>query len=142
SHTSLPSPTLRGRMVRQQVMCGQVQPPPAQVNEEAIPPPTTTLTAGSTTRDQYQQHFGSNNICRGCHQWMDLIGFGFDNFDATGKWITQENGTAVDSSGSFVPQHDGDMSGTFQNAADMIGQLAASIQVRQCFALQEMRYAL
>jgi hypothetical protein len=76
-----------------------------------------------------------------CHQWMDLIGFGFGNFDATGKWIAQENGTTVDPSGSFVPMRTGEMSGTFTNAADMIGQLGASTQVNQCFALQEIRYA-
>ncbi|HEY7373007.1 MAG TPA: DUF1585 domain-containing protein, partial [Polyangia bacterium] len=72
----------------------------------------------------------------------DLIGFGFDNYDATGKWISQENGSAVDSSGSFVSMRAGDMTGSFQNAADMIGQLAASTQVKQCFALQQMRYGL
>jgi hypothetical protein len=142
SHTSLPSPTLRGRMVRQQVLCGQVPEPPAMVNGEPIPPPPTTIPAGSTTRDLYQQHSVRNSQCMGCHQWMDLIGFGFDNYDATGKWITQENGTNVDPSGSFVPMTNGEMSGTFTNAADMIGQLAASTQVRQCFALQQMRYAL
>jgi len=142
AHTSLPSPTLRGRLVRQQVMCGAVPDPPAQVNGQPIPPPPTMLPAGSTTRDQYQQHFGNNATCNSCHQWMDLIGFGFDNFDATGKWITQENGTNVDSSGSFVPMGSGDMSGTFQNAADMIGQLANATQVKQCFALQQTRYAL
>jgi hypothetical protein len=142
AHTSLPSPTLRGRMVRQQVMCDQVQNPPAQVNGAPIPPPPTMLPAGSTTRAQYMQHFSANTICNGCHQWMDLIGFGFDNYDATGKWITQENGTAVDASGSFVPMQTGEMSGTFQNATDMIGKLGASMQVKQCFALQEMRYAL
>ena len=142
AHTSLPSPTLRGRLIRQQVMCDQVPNPPAEVNGEPIPPPPSTLPAGSTTRAQYQQHFGRNATCNGCHQWMDLIGFGFDNYDATGKWISQENSSAVDSSGSFVPMSSGDITGTFQNAADMIGQLAASAQVKQCFALQQMRYGL
>jgi hypothetical protein len=142
SHTSLPSPTLRGRLIRQQVMCDQVPNPPAEVNGQPIPPPPSMLPAGSTTRAQYMQHFSGNATCNGCHQWMDLIGFGFDNYDATGKWISQENGSAVDSSGSFVAMRTGDMTGTFQSAADMIGQLAASTQVKQCFALQQMRYGL
>ena len=30
---------------------------------------------------------------------MDPIGFGMDNFDATGRWRTTENGFPVDSSG-------------------------------------------
>jgi hypothetical protein len=107
-----------------------------------IPPPPTTLPTGSTTRDQYQQHFGRNAQCQGCHQWMDLIGFGFDNYDTTGAWMTQENGTAIDSTGSFVAMRTGDLTGTFTNAADMIGQLAASPLVDQCFTLQQVRYAL
>ena len=142
SHTSLSSPTLRGRMIRQQVMCDQIPNPPAQVNNEPIPPPPTMLTTGQTVRGQYMQHFTRNTICSGCHQYMDLIGFGLGNYDATGNWTTQDNGSAIDASGSFVAPQAGEMSGTFQNAADMIGQLANSTQVKQCFTLQEMRYAL
>jgi hypothetical protein len=79
---------------------------------------------------------------------MDLIGFGFDNYDATGAWITTEggttptNGTAVNASGSFVSMggpHG--LSGAFSSPSDMITQLAASDQARECFALQQMRYA-
>ena len=51
AHTSLPSPTLRGRMVRQQILCEQIAPPPAQVGGTVIPPPPTSLPAGQTTRD-------------------------------------------------------------------------------------------
>jgi hypothetical protein len=140
AHTSLPSPVLRGRMVRQQVLCDMIPDPPAQVDGMPIPPPPAMLTTG-TTRDQYMQHFTKSASCSGCHQWMDWVGFGFDNYDATGNWYTTENSAAIDPSGKFVPMASGDISGSFTNAADMIGQLAASPQTAQCFALQEMRYA-
>jgi hypothetical protein len=141
SHTSLPSPVLRGRLVRQQVMCEQVPDPPAMLDGMPIPPPPTSLTTG-TTRDQYMQHFMRNQGCANCHQYMDWIGFGFDNFDATGNWYTMENGATIDPSGMFVPMMPkGDLTGTFTNASDMINQLAAAPQVAQCFALQQMRYA-
>ncbi len=93
AHTSLPSPTLRGRMVRQQILCDQIAPPPAQVGGTVIPPPPTSLPAGQTTRQQYMQHFGVNQLCSSCHQYMDYVGFGFDNYDATGAYITAEGGT-------------------------------------------------
>jgi hypothetical protein len=85
----------------------------------------------------------TNTTCNNCHQFMDWIGFGFDNYDASGAYITQEGTADVDPSGKFIPYPDTtDISGTFQNMTDMITQLSASQQVDQCFALEEIRYAL
>ena len=94
------------------------------------------------------QHFSGNQVCANCHQYMDLLGFGFDNYDATGSYITTEggttatNGTPVVSSGSFVAMGGKGLTGSFTGPTDMISQLASSDQARECFALQEMRYAL
>jgi hypothetical protein len=148
AHTSLPSPTLRGRMVRQQLLCEQIQPPPAMVAGKPIPPPPASLPAGQTTRQQYMQHFTGNQVCSTCHQYMDYVGFGFDNYDATGAYITTEggtspsNGTPVDSSGMFMSMETNGLTGSFTSGNDMITQLAASAQARECFALQELRYAI
>jgi len=141
-HTSLPSPTLRGRMVRQQILCDQIAPPPSQVGGTVIPPPPTSLPAGQTTRQQYMQHFGVNQLCSGCHQYMDYVGFGFDNYDATGAYITAEGGTPVDSSGMFVAMNPSGLTGSYTSGTDMITKIAASNQARECFALQELRYAI
>jgi Protein of unknown function (DUF1592)/Protein of unknown function (DUF1588)/Protein of unknown function (DUF1595)/Protein of unknown function (DUF1587)/Protein of unknown function (DUF1585) len=147
AHTSLPSPTLRGRLIRQQLLCDQIGDPPALVGGQPIPPPPATLPAGHTTRQQYMQHFSGNALCASCHQYMDYLGFGLDNYDATGAFITTEggstptNGTPVDSSGMFVATGATGLAGSFTGATDMITQLAASTQARACFALQEMRYA-
>ncbi|HEY4187121.1 MAG TPA: DUF1592 domain-containing protein [Polyangia bacterium] len=142
SHTSLPSPTKRGRMVRQQILCEEVPNPPAAIGGVPIPPPPAAISTG-TTRGAYQQHVAANSACASCHQYMDLLGFGFDNYDATGAYITAENGVTVDPSGQFLPMGGAhDLSGTFTDASDMIHQLAGSDQVKQCFALQELRYAL
>jgi hypothetical protein len=142
SHTSLPSPTKRGRLIRQQVLCEEVPDPPASVGGVPIPPPPASITSG-TTRAAYLQHVSGNTVCNNCHQFMDWLGFGFDNYDATGAYITQENSTNVDPSGKFIPYpNTSDISGTFQNMTDMITQLSASQQVDQCFALEELRYAL
>jgi hypothetical protein len=145
AHTSLMSPTKRGRLVRQQILCEEVPDPPASVGGVPIPPPPATITTG-TTRQAYLAHFTGTNkdACGNCHQYMDWIGFGFDNYDATGAYITLENSNPVDSSGKFVPYSSSptEMSGTFTGTNDMITQLAGSQQVMQCFALEEMRYAL
>ncbi len=144
AHTSLPSPTKRGRLIRQQILCEEVPDPPAAIAGKPIPPPPTMLASGATTRDAYSQHVAANDTCNTCHQWMDWLGFGFDQYDATGAFQTKENGSDVDSSGKFVPlpNSPNDMSGTFSGTSDMVTQLSTSEQVMQCFALQEMRYAL
>ena len=142
AHTSLPSPTKRGRMIRQQILCEEVPDPPASVGGMPIPPPPANITSG-TTRAAYLQHVAANSQCNSCHQYMDWIGFGFDNYDATGSYITQENTVNVDPSGQFIPYPNStDITGTFQNMTDMITQLSTSQQVDQCFALEEIRYAL
>ena len=141
SHTLLMSPTKRGRLVRQQILCEEVPDPPPSVNNMPIPPPPSQVTTG-TTRDAYLQHIQQNTVCNGCHQYMDWIGFGFDNYDAAGSYITTENGNAVDSSGQFVSDGNGDITGTFTGTNDMIQQLTNAQQVNQCFALEELRYAL
>jgi hypothetical protein len=75
---------------------------------------------------------------------MDWLGFGFDQYDATGAFQTMENSAQVDSSGKFVPfaNNPKDMTGTFSGTSDLVTQLSTSEQVMQCFALQELRYAL
>jgi Protein of unknown function (DUF1592)/Protein of unknown function (DUF1588)/Protein of unknown function (DUF1595)/Protein of unknown function (DUF1585)/Protein of unknown function (DUF1587) len=143
AHTTLPSPTKRGRMVRQQILCEQVPNPPAAVGGVPIPPPPTMIPAGQTTRSQYLTHVSTNGVCNGCHEYMDWIGFGFDNYDATGAYITAENGTMVVSSGMFIAHPAStDITGNFTGTTDMISKLVASPQVDQCYALEQIRYAL
>ncbi len=148
SHTSLPSPTKRGRLVRQQILCEEVPDPPAAIAGMPIPPPPASI-GSSTTRALYLAHIDpsrANGACNACHQYMDWLGFAFDDYDATGAYKTTEgSGNApVDPSGKFVPYPNmaGDLSGTFSDASDMITQISNSDQAMQCFALQELRYAL
>ncbi|HXU64423.1 MAG TPA: DUF1592 domain-containing protein, partial [Polyangia bacterium] len=145
AHTSLPSPTKRGRLIRQQVLCEEVPDPPAAVGGVPIPPPPATIGSG-TTRQAYEAHVQANGACSACHQYMDWLGFGFDNYDATGAFKTSEGSgnNPIDSSGKFIPfpNASGDMSGTFSDAGDMITQISSSDQAMQCFSLQQLRYAL
>jgi hypothetical protein len=147
AHTSLPSPVLRGKLVREQVLCDAMPPPPAGLN---IPPPPATVAQGATTRNTFEAH-STNPQCSGCHQYMDPIGLGFGHFDASGQFqATDANGKsdpngmlpAIDATGAVNPYFTGDMKATFDGAPDLAQQLATSPRVEECFALQEMRYAL
>lgn len=142
AHPTLPSPTLRGKLVSTRLLCEQIPGPPADPN---VGPPPATDAPGQTTRAYYEQH--DKSPCAACHQQMDPVGFGFDDFDAAGAVYDGllENGQPIDDSGQFgvtgavAP---GDPDGSFHGPADLMNKLAASAQVRECMTLQQFRYAL
>lgn len=145
AHRLLPSPTLRGKLVSAQLLCNSIAPPPPDPD---IGPPPAMTAAGETTREYYEQHHINNKpSCHACHEHMDLIGFGFDDFDASGVVYDKllENGLPIDDSGQFVDTSPGgitDLDGPFRGPVEMMNKLAASEQVRQCTTLQQFRYAL
>jgi Protein of unknown function (DUF1592)/Protein of unknown function (DUF1588)/Protein of unknown function (DUF1587)/Protein of unknown function (DUF1595)/Protein of unknown function (DUF1585) len=76
------SPTERGLFVRDHFLCQVVPPPPVGVNT-TLPPVTDERPM--TTRERLQIHL-SNQTCSGCHSLVDPVGFGFEKFDAIGKY--------------------------------------------------------
>jgi hypothetical protein len=143
AHTSLPSSVLRGKLVREELLCDQLQQPPPN-----IAPPATSVPEGGTTRALSAAHETSSPYCYSCHQFMDPIGFGFGHFDATGAYQTTDaNGFSgtfppIDATGQVLAKNPGEAAFTFNGATDLVTQLAGSAQVAQCFAVQELRYAL
>ncbi|MGO9835292.1 MAG: DUF1592 domain-containing protein [Polyangiaceae bacterium] len=143
AHTSLPSSVLRGKLVREELLCDQLpQPPPG------IPPPATSVPEGGTTRSISAAHENMSTSCFSCHQYLDPIGFGFGHFDATGAYqATDANGASgtfppVDATGQITAKSPGEFATTFNGATDLVTQLAAAAEVQQCFVIQELRYAL
>lgn len=57
--------------------------------------------AHPTMREMMEVH-RENPDCRGCHQRMDPIGLGLENFDALGQFRTQEHGKPIDTSGVLL----------------------------------------
>ena len=45
-------------------------------------------------REQLELH-RTKPICASCHQHMDPLGFGFENFDAIGRWRETDGGAAI-----------------------------------------------
>jgi hypothetical protein len=137
---------LRGKLVREQVLCDPIDPPPAGLN---IPPPPTTIASNVTIKDKYAAH-RQVGACVGCHGFMDNVGDAFGVYDATGMYQTTEtDGRAsggpfpsVDPSGRVLSFGGGEFSATFSGPVDLVMQLAEARQVQQCFALQEFRYAM
>ena len=52
-------------------------------------------------RQQMEAH-RTTEPCKSCHKIMDPIGFTLENFDAIGKWRTEDGDAQVDTSGVIV----------------------------------------
>jgi hypothetical protein len=98
SHPGRSSSTLRGKAVREILLCQQVPTPPANVNF-AIVQDTKNATL-KTARDRLTAH-RTQPTCAGCHKIIDPIGLSLENFDGLGGYRTQENGAAIDASGEL-----------------------------------------
>ncbi len=81
------SPTARGIFIRERLLCQHVPPPPPGVIT-TLPDPLTTGPAKG--RRQLMVEHVENPTCASCHRLMDPIGFGFEHFDAIGRYREQE----------------------------------------------------
>jgi hypothetical protein len=79
-------PVHRGVWVSEAIF-GKTPPPPPPNVEPLEPTPLNKPKA--TVRMQLQAHT-THAICASCHQRIDPLGFAFDNFDAIGRWRTEE----------------------------------------------------
>src|SRR5690606_8910006 len=93
SHPGSTSPSRRGELVLERFMCDGLPPPPPGV-EVNLPDPEP----GMTRREQLELHRAVPS-CANCHNALDPIGFGFENFDGVGTYRTEENGGTIDASG-------------------------------------------
>jgi hypothetical protein len=127
------SPIYRGKFVREQLFCQELPAPPANV------PPAPEVTPGVSTRERLKQH-EVDMACATCHQMMDPIGLGFENYDGIGRYRTMDGGKAIDASGSVSGTSD--INGPFNGPAELGTKLAKSADVESCVAKQWFRYAM
>ncbi len=128
AHDTVTSPTLRGKFVRQNLLCEDIPPPPPGV--------MTSLDGveGDTLRERLEQH-RNDPVCGACHSKMDPIGFGFESFDPIGRLRTEEAPGVPDDS-------TGDLDGVaFDGPKELQAMLADDPRVPSCFARQLYRYA-
>jgi hypothetical protein len=128
------SPVSRGKFVREQLLCTVPPPPPPNLN---VTPPDVDPT--KPTRERFAAHTADAS-CAACHTLMDPIGFGFEAFDAVGRFRATDGGRAVDDSGEIFSSKDAN--GPFKGARQLAERLAGSEQVRDCVATQWFRYAM
>jgi Protein of unknown function (DUF1592)/Protein of unknown function (DUF1588)/Protein of unknown function (DUF1587)/Protein of unknown function (DUF1595)/Ca-dependent carbohydrate-binding module xylan-binding/Protein of unknown function (DUF1585) len=132
SHPASTSPVLRGKWVLQNLLCDEPPPPPPGVENVADNSDISQL----PTRKRFEAHSRSGSSCFACHQTMDPIGFGLENFNPVGQWRTLDAGVAVDASGQLPSGQ------TFNGPLGLSNILAESYKLPMCTTEHLMAYAL
>jgi mono/diheme cytochrome c family protein len=127
------SPVKRGKWIMENILGTAPPPPPPNVPslEE-----TQKAAPGASLREQLKIH-RENAICNSCHRQMDDLGFGFEHFDAIGRWRDRDGSHAVDASG-ILPSGD-----KFNGSTELIAILKGRTkQFSRCLAEKLMTYAI
>lgn len=97
SHAARSSPTLRGKALRERILCQRVPPPPGNIDFTSFEDPENPM---KTARDRLAAH-NTNPVCAGCHRLTDPGGLALEPFDTAGAFRTMENGVVIDPSGQI-----------------------------------------
>ena len=97
SYPQRTSPVQRGKWILENIF-GEGPPPPPpgvpELEESAKDAPELSL------REKMAIH-RTNPVCASCHQMMDPLGMGLENFDAIGRWRDEDRGKPVDARGEL-----------------------------------------
>lgn len=97
SYATRTSPVIRGNWILANLIGSPTPPPPPNVPslDRAV------VSATLPMRERLAQH-RENPSCSSCHNLMDPVGFALENYDAVGRWRTEEDHRPVDSRGSLI----------------------------------------
>lgn len=91
------SPVKRGKWILENILGEAAPPAPPGVPELEE---TQKGNPNASLRQQLELHRADPG-CASCHRTLDTLGFGFENFDAVGKWRDKDGGQDVDASGEL-----------------------------------------
>jgi len=132
SYPTRTSVVLRGKYVLNNILGSEIPPPPPDVpalDESAV----GTL---MSLRQQMEKH-RADPMCSTCHNKMDPLGFGLENYNAIGKWRTEDGKFPVDSSGTLPNGK------SFKTPDEMRALLMAGLpQFSRCLTEKMLTYAL
>ncbi|MBX7113593.1 MAG: DUF1588 domain-containing protein [Myxococcaceae bacterium] len=130
------SPTQRGIFVRTRLLCQDIAPPPSNANVDE--PPTSP--SSNCKVDRYSAHASTGN-CKSCHQSLDPIGFGLENFDREGKYRAHDDNEPncpISGDGKITGLPGGEL--PFRGAVGLANLLTASPEFEQCVVTQLYRF--
>ncbi len=91
------SPVKRGKWIMENILGTPPPPPPPNVPDLEE---TSKARPEASLREALAVHRESP-VCASCHTTMDVLGFGFENFNAIGQWRDRDGTHPVDASGTL-----------------------------------------
>ncbi|MEQ9447574.1 MAG: DUF1588 domain-containing protein, partial [Rhodospirillaceae bacterium] len=129
SHPGRTSPTLRGKALREVLLCQKVPDPPGDVDFAVVQ--DTAHPNFRTVRQRLDAH-AAEPMCVGCHKITDPIGLALETFDTIGGYRETENGAQIDTTGELDGVSFDDAAGLGQAMHDHPG--AASCLINRVYA--------
>jgi hypothetical protein len=126
-----PDPIHRGVFVNLDLLCRDIA---------AVPNlPDDLAPVGATNRERIDSITGEGTCGEGCHATMiNPLGFALENYDAIGRYRTQDGGRPVDAAASY--QFADGRTIDFADAIDLSRQLADAPEVHACYAQHLLEY--
>ena len=121
----------RGVFFVRKIMCMPLGSPPADVD-------TTVPTNAGATERQRIESVTTPAKCAGCHAAINPFGFMLENFDAIGRWRTEDEGAPIDASIDIDFLDEGAVS--VSTPVDALRTFTRSWRFQQCFARQLFRF--
>ncbi|WP_434045771.1 MULTISPECIES: DUF1592 domain-containing protein [Sorangium] len=146
------SPIRRGAYILEEVLCRPLGPPPPNASDVPVKGGVVEENGElvqRTIRQDVEAKTSSGN-CVSCHATINPIGFAFEQYDALGRWQSQETGGGeaapyaldIDARGR-LPAVGPDAEGVeVDGAVEMSAALAASAAARACLTKHLFQTAL
>lgn len=133
SNPTRTSPVKRGKWILEEILG---TPPPAPPPGVSDLPDAEEGGKPRSVRERLERH-RRNPDCASCHNRMDPLGFGLENFDAVGAYRAQDEGKSIDASG-VLPTGP-----AFRGPVELKAVLLSKqVAFSRCFAEKLMTYAL
>jgi hypothetical protein len=134
AYTETSSPIHRGVFIARSVLGRSLRPPPM-----AVSPLPIELHADLTTRERITLQT-KPEACQSCHAMINPLGFTLENFDAVGRFRTQDAGKPINASGGYR-QRTGELV-KFSGVRELANFLADSEETRSTFVEQLFHYMI
>jgi hypothetical protein len=132
SYPTRTSPVLRGKWILENILGTPPPPPPPNV------PPLADSASNSarSLREQLEKH-RADRACASCHARLDPLGFSLEQYDAIGRFRTEEDGAPIEASGALPD-------GTALNGIEGLKKVVLDRhdEFVECLASKMLTYAL
>src|SRR5215472_16062756 len=132
SYPTRTSVVIRGKYILDNILGSP--PPPAPPDVPQLDEASVGATA--SLRQQREKH-RANAMCASCHNKMDGLGFGLENYDAIGRWRAMDGKFPVDATGSMPNGK------TFSNPSEMRTVMTSQLpQFARCVVEKMLTYSI